>query len=323
MPKKILYLDQNFVSNLAKVENDPGWKDPSRNYYEALLAALRSKVNQNRLACPTSDFHRKESEQSSKVKDFVWLLVEELGRGLSFNSSTQVQFGQIALAAQKYCAKSLPPIPEWAVAFNQDPQQRVTQFPAGQVLVHLESPQELTDYSKKVAGLVAKTYGKFKSNQQQVSFAAQVQIQKYQLLAETFIPAPVLLQTYPELANDLGMLGAAAMTEMQAGILEILERCHNSEGFWKSQELLACPFLHCRASLMAANICFYPHMKTAPSLNTDFDMVASVLPYVDMLATDNHMAELIRQAKLSSEFGAKVYSMSQGLQFLEALENLG
>ena len=65
MLKKILYLDQNFVSNLAKVENDPDWKDPGREYFQALLALLRSKVKENRLACPTSYFHREESEQSN------------------------------------------------------------------------------------------------------------------------------------------------------------------------------------------------------------------------------------------------------------------
>ena len=109
MPKKILYLDQNFVSNLAKVENTPDWKDSRREYYEKLLALIRTKVNQNRLACPTSYFHREESEQSDRVKDIVWHVVEELSQGISFHHSSQIFFGQIVIAAYEYCGKDPPP----------------------------------------------------------------------------------------------------------------------------------------------------------------------------------------------------------------------
>lgn len=323
MSKKILYLDQNFVSNLAKVENLPGWTDSHRGYYERLLALLRSLVAQNRLACPTSYFHREESEQSNKVKSFIWHVVEELSHRLSFNNPSDIHFGQIALAAYSYCGRTPPLLPGWALAFNQDPQQQVEPADSqGQVLVHLESPQELIDNYRKVAGLVARIYREFKSTRKAVPFTAELRSQKYQILAETYIPAPILTQAYPELDNDLGSLGSVAVMRKQARVLEILEGCPNSNGFWESQELLECPFLHCRASLMAANICFYPDMPTTPSLNTDFDIVATVLPYVDMLATDNHMAELIRQANLSEKFGAKVYSMNQRTHLSEALESL-
>jgi hypothetical protein len=105
-------------------------------------------------------------------------------------------------------------------------------------------------------------------------------------------------------------------------LMEVLNSCPNPGGFWGSPELLNCPYLKIRASLMAADIFFYPKTTPTPSLNTDFDIMASVMPYVDMLATDNHMAELIRQSKLSQLFGAQVYPMNQRSQLLETIENL-
>ena len=51
-------------------------------------------------------------------------------------------------------------------------------------------------------------------------------------------------------------------------------------------------------------------------------MVASILPYVDILVTDNHMADLIRQAGLSSKFPAQVFSMNRRNELLNEIELL-
>jgi hypothetical protein len=109
---------------------------------------------------------------------------------------------------------------------------------------------------------------------------------------------------------------------MLGRIFRILSDCPNSGGFPTSQELHNCPYLKIRASLMAADIFFYPQKIPTPGLNTDFDIMASVMPYVDMLATENYMAELIRQSRLSQQFSARIYSMNQGSKLLEALEDL-
>jgi len=65
------------------------------------------------------------------------------------------------------------------------------------------------------------------------------------------------------------------------------------------------------ASLMAADILFYPDKKPTTSLFTDFEIVASVLPYVDILATDKYICELIRNARLSDRFSAHIFSARQ------------
>jgi hypothetical protein len=329
MPKQILYLDQNFVSNLAKVENSPDWKDSYRTYFEELLAVIRAKVNQNRLACPTSPFHREESEQSDRVKSIVWYVVEELSQGLSFHYSTQIFHEQIASASYAYCGKEPPHIPQWAVAFNKDPFELVeAESLQGQILVHLESSEQLIENYRSTTNLVADIYGEFKANRRRVShsFEQEVDYLKYQLLIETFLPPQLLLQAYPQLDDELGQLGSIAGSQEQRRmsriLMKVLSNYPDPSGFWGSQQLLNSPFLKIRASLMAADIFFYPDKTPTPSLNTDFDIVATALPYVDLLATDNHMAELIRQAKLSQQFSAQVYSMNQRHQLLEALRNL-
>ena len=105
MAKSIVYLDQLFVSSFAKAENLPGWSDDQKDYYLRLLRVLRAKVNDNRLACPTSPFHQQEAEQGRQVKDHVWHIVERLSRGLSFNSFTQIHSSQLASAAYQFSGR--------------------------------------------------------------------------------------------------------------------------------------------------------------------------------------------------------------------------
>ena len=324
MKKTILYLDQNFASNLAKVESLPGWKDPEREYYEGLLALLRSLVAQDRLACPTSYFHREESERGKRVREFNWQVVEELSHGLSFKSYT-TSWAQMASAAHAYCGTPEQAVPSWALAFSQDPQQSVgPERSSPRILVYLESPEELIEYGENALGLVAEEYHKFKACRRgkSESFAEELQFLKCQLLRETFLPPQSLTQAYPSLSDEVGLIGSTTMAQSQWQILRIVRDSPNPEGFWSSSELLQCPFLDIRASLMAADIFFYPDTIPTKSLNTDFDIVASVMPYVDILATDGYIAELIRHAKLSQRFGASVFSMRQRHQLLEVLENL-
>ena len=147
-------------------------------------------------------------------------------------------------------------------------------------------------------------------------------------MKETFLSPYKLIKDYPELQGDISDIGAAIVVHDQAKLLAIFRDCGVTrnpvvtKAFLNSQELLSCPFLHIRASLMAADIIHYPDMVPAPSLNTDFEMVASILPYVDILATDNHMAELIRKAGLSDTFPAQVFSMNRRNDLLKEIEML-
>ena len=75
-----------------------------------------------------------------------------------------------------------------------------------------------------------------------------------------FLPPNLLTQSYPQLDNDLALMGSVSVIGNQARILRILEDCPDGDRFWQSEELLSCPFVHCRASLMAADIFYYPSM---------------------------------------------------------------
>jgi len=331
MTKSIIYLDQLFVSNFAKAEYVPGWPDDQKEYYLQLLQALRTQVSNNRLACPTSPFHQQEAEQGKRVKDHVWHIVDRLSRGLSFNSYNQIHFSQLASAAYKFSGKADDIVRDWSVAFNQDPHDPVeSSFDDSEILVHLGLGDELLDYNRETTRLSADVYGGFKQNRMGLSstFKDEVFGLKMQLLAETVLSPLDLIKAYPELEGDISNLGAIGVLENQARLIAVFRSCGVLDNYIKtrevlnSKELLGCPLLHIRASLMEVDIINYPEMVPSPSLGTDFEIVSSILPYVDILATDNHMAELIKQGGLSETFSAKVYSMNSKSELLEEIENI-
>ena len=85
---------------------------------------------------------------------------------------------------------------------------------------------------------------------------------------------------------------------------------------------MECPSLQIRATLMAAGIFFNPETTPSPSSKTDFDIVASALPYVDTLATKGYMSDLIRKARLLNRYDRKIFSMRERRQLMETVQVL-
>jgi hypothetical protein len=211
------------------------------------------------------------------------------------------------------------------MVFNRDPQVSVTTLPQPrEIRVHLSSPDEIVEYGRGTKGIVAGMYGAFKRARigQSRSFEEELGFQKLQLIREAFIPVTLLQREIVDLDSSLTAIGSIGVAQAQSPVLDALQLCGNPGAFWTSEQLMESPALHNRASLMAADIFFNPAMKTSPSLNIDFDIVASALPHVDILATDGHMADLIQKAKLLDRYDTKVVSMKERRQLLGMIKGL-
>jgi hypothetical protein len=156
--KKLVYLDQNFASNLAKARYLEGWKDRLADFYRGLNNLLFNLTDRDRVICPTSPFHTEETELGQRVRDFAWHFVEQLGYGLSFKGSYEIKNHQVITAARAYCC--LPPIqyPIWMDAFNRDPQVPVRQIQRPAFLVSIPNSQEFYKYLRLSKASIAGEY---------------------------------------------------------------------------------------------------------------------------------------------------------------------
>lgn len=322
--KKIVYLDQNFVSSLAKARYDSGWKDPLVGFYRELDDLLSNLTDADKLICPTSAFHREESELGNRVKEFLWHVVEQMGYGLSFKHWVEIMAHQAVAAAQAYCGLPITRRAAWGVALNRDPQVPVAPLSKPALLVGIPNSQEFNEYIRLSKASIADEYATYKTHcrGKRRTYADELRVQKGQLVFETFAPRAKLNVNQSTLEQVLNLLGHAGIIEFHRSIDRILTASANPEGFYVSPQLWDCPYIHIHASLMAADIFFYPDTSPEKSLFTDFEIIASVLPYVDILATDGYISQLIRNAKLLDRFNAHVFSVRQRKALMAELGEL-
>ncbi|MBI4232260.1 hypothetical protein HY605_03425 [Candidatus Peregrinibacteria bacterium] len=322
--KKTVYLDQNFASNLAKSLYLGGWKDPLASFYRELYELLSDLTDRDLIICPTSHFHSEETELGNHVKEFLWRFVKQLGYGLSFKSYPEIMEQQVVAAARAYC--NLPAIqrPECEIAFNRDPHVPVKQILRPDLLVSFPNSQEFNEYVRLSRTSFADEYWTYKVHckGRRQTYAEELKAQKKQLILEIFKPRPALNIKLSKLEQVLNLLGLAGVIQFHRSVDEMLQHCADPEKFFVSAQLLDCPYIHVWASLVAADIFFHPEKKPTASLFMDFEIVASVLPYIDILASDSYISELIRNARLSDQFGAHIFTVKQRGALLAMLQGL-
>lgn len=330
MDMPILYLDQNYMSNLAKAKYQSEWKHEDRDFWEVLSNLLLVLTGQNRLICPASYFHEEESERGVEVRNIVWQIGDDLSRGLSFRHWTDVMFDQFEEAARFYAGVPTREEPSWSIPFHTDPASLVESSQLSEEIqfrVKVPYARGIVDYLRKGEAEIQEKYREFKKALTKLefkSFEEELTNTKLLLLKEVFaVPRPLV--TGPsELDRLFSVLGGTGVINHLQEILEIVKDIEKPEDFLESVALLDSQFLHIRASLMTADIRYYPEKMPDRGMNTDFNIIATVLPYVDLIATDAYVKELIRRSDLVQRFQAQIFSArlrdrEELLKVLEAL----
>jgi hypothetical protein len=322
--KKIVYLDQNFASNLAKSLYLSDWKDPLASFYRELYELLFDLTDRDLIICPTSPFHTEESELGQRVRDFIWHFVKQLGYSLSFKSYPEIMEHQIIAAADVYCNKPIVQCPEWEISFNRDPQVPVSQLHKPDLLVSFPNSQEFNEYSRLSRTSIADEYRAYKVHckGKRQTYEEELEAQKKQFILEIFKPRLTLKIKSSKLEQVLNILGLAGVVQFHRSLCEILQDNADPEGFFASTQLLNCPYIHMWASLVAADIFFHQEKKPTTSLFMDFEIISSVLPYIDILATDRYISELVRDAKLTDRFTVHIFTVRERGALIEELKKL-
>lgn len=127
----------------------------------------------------------------------------------------------------------------------------------------------------------------------------------------------------PELVLNPAYL-AVAMRQLkrQEQLVQICEKGEGFPAFLESSQFAGVPFLTTYAKLRTADIVRFKGRKLEASLLTDFSWVATVLPYTHVIATENYIAELIKQTHLGSDFNCHVFTMREKDSLLDYLANL-
>ena len=151
---RILYLDQNYLSNLAKARYNFIKEPEEASLWLKLYDILKSAVAADKIACPESYFHSTEAMYDSRFETPIKEVIGELSLGLKFHHWRTIMESQIEDAARLFLGKKLEQAEEWSKVFQSDPQasvkSRTKDAPdEGRVSDGLRLPEEVIDLERR------------------------------------------------------------------------------------------------------------------------------------------------------------------------------
>lgn len=81
----VVYLDQNYLSNMAKARLGFPMNRVDSDFWRSLFEDPKAAVLADKIACPESQFQRKEARLDRRIERAVTRIIDELSWGLEFN----------------------------------------------------------------------------------------------------------------------------------------------------------------------------------------------------------------------------------------------
>jgi hypothetical protein len=320
--KQIIYLDQNFISNIAKAASKPDLAT-----YVQIAETLREKAGV--IACPTSEFHNTETLYSGdeELRRAIRQIIFDLSRGLGFRDSFEILESQTKTAIHKYFGNDPePPAPGWSEAFTSDPDlpTRAEQpvyvevapfFQAGLIAKHT-----YPERARRVASKVA---------DRGVQFNERLDEQCALFVRIAFGPLTDLLLAQARAAAGQPLDVLALLPSYASRVYEKFCELYGSQelakfaDFLKSPQFKRAPFVRIFCSIHTAM-----EVNSTKPEASDYDdsmILAAVLPYSDVVATDYNKKRLLEELGFDKEFGVTLFSarrpdLAAFLNFLRGLE---
>lgn len=299
--KTILYLDQNYVSGITGARLGLTTSASLHQALTGLYSALVHSVEHNLLVCPVSEFHHSESELDDRLASEIFGTLDSLYCGVELRSFSQILLSQAQAALPDFLGIPAPSGDKWREAFNQNPDQKCRR------------PEE--PLSVRWSGFfkdLSRQTKKYHERQRELAPVGDLETQK-RVEALRFI-ADAFVRPYFSFLQGIDDIFTFAALDLPVGILrsfsELVGRQPTADefiAFLGSREMLSVPFLDVYSSLRAGMIIWHQARKQKGSDLNDVLILATALPYSDLVATDSFMAQLVKSLKLDARFAVTVY----------------
>lgn len=325
----IVYLDQNYLSNMAKARLGFPMNSVDSEFWRSLFDDLKAAVSANKIACPESQFQRKEARLDRRIEKAVGRIIDELSWGLEFNLWEVILRLQIEDAAYRFLGKNPSPREHWSIAFKSDPQAPVESRmedifgTKGRIVVSFSPPDEVIeeDRQSKLEFMdeAQEILNRYSNNPLGWS---ELLLQSKKGVVDSFMGKQAQQSIAQQLQRDSPLDKLRALQRLQE--LEDLWNWLHWRGinindskmvmeFAESKELLDSPFIEVNASIWAAVAeCGLQGRKGRKRGKGDFydaPILAAVLPYCDIITTDRFMKQiLVGKLLFGRKYKCKIFS---------------
>jgi hypothetical protein len=270
--KLLVYLDQNFLSDIAKADTSTKVRPEFAKIYEL----LRRGVNDEKLVVPGSVLHDIESSLATHLKDRIVSCQHRLGKVRLYRPD-EIRDKQIAAALGSFMGQPAEDPLRPRAAFIDDPDQRVARYGIS-VDSHLETRNFRQSRHTTAADLDALRHRLLQAG---VTY-------EQQLKTEQKAQREWFLETY---LSVCGPISEGKLAEFVA--------------FAESSAFAAIPLLRIEAHLYASILTRKRDRRIKPSDTTDIDALSAYAPYMDVVCTDAFMAD--QMIGMANEYGIQLF----------------
>jgi hypothetical protein len=284
--KLVVYLDQNFISEMAKADIKQAVNPLFKNIYELLHQGFLDE----KTVVPASWFHKIETSLDTRLKERITSYQNYLGQ-LEMNFPDFILTFQMVKAAKEFLGEPEEPM-TYNFAYHDDPDERAKRFNIN-VDMHLE---RFFDY-RSDRMLTADRLNKIRETVKQngINFKAQRQLELD--------------------ANTQNLLNSYDLNRVSWVFHKFPERVKD---FAVSPQFLSIPRIEISSNFWAKILVDFNNREIKNSDPMDVDIISTFLPYVDVFATDTFMANQIKNFGYDTKFGTQVFDSSKkGLQDFE------
>ncbi len=278
MPKRtrklLVYLDQNFLSAMAKAAS----REQTNPLFTEVYQLLHLGFLDEKLVVPASVLHDIESSLATHLKDRIATYQGYLGQ-VRLRRPEEIWNRQIEAALAEFSGR-LPEDPlDPKLAFLDDPDQRV-QHHGINVDAHLERFDFRATRHRTAQGLEAL---RLRIVQQGTGCDQQLKIEQQEQRDH-------FLRTYFQFCQPVSD-----------------EQRDRFTNFAHSAAFTQIPLLRVEARLYAAILTRKPTRSIKTSDAADIEILSTYAPYMDVVCTDAFMAEQLLSFRIDRQFGIAVY----------------
>lgn len=320
----VIYLDQNYLSNMAKAHFGSPMNKGEGEFWNSLFNGLKRAILADKVACPELEFQRDEAEFDKRIESAVWQVICELSLGLEFLPWETILELEIEDAAFKFLGKNPPRRRSWQSAFKSNPQDpvesRMTCNAFGikhRIEVFISPPKEAVDHDRQLKRRWKDTARSLLKQPTFDDWHKELLVQKSAFIDNLLGPGAFNIIA-KQWASD-SSLDKLVATRNMAKLKERLTRLgeigitlHNMADLFNSGELLNAPFIDVFCSINTVIVQNYTDREPKGGDLRDVAILATVLPYCDVVTTDRFMKDiLVNSLRFDKKYGCEIFSASQ------------
>lgn len=343
LDKKIVYLDQFAISEMAKVKKDPSQRKDWLELYNLIDGLVLDQV----IVCPDSHYHEQESRLSVSLNKDLKDFYEQMSRGITFSNPHDIESSQVYKALKKFVGEDKTETYDFSDgngAFNNNPNSWQDKI---HIRVNLgEDPNEIKRLrlSKEKYLEIMKEHFQGLPNRSKFDFFEEVKVwqvaranaisQLYYNYIKEYIEMCFRIKPF----DPMWFLNSPVITELAEqilyffegrGVTDKIEQLKRMREFLYSDYFYNIPHVLI-GSLFNAGISrkFVYGTRKEPKSGDYYDIqiIEHLLPYCDAMLIDNETRAILTEEPINTElkkrFKTLLFSISKRDEFIGFLREL-